>query len=202
MSTFWRWRTRNFCSSCQAKRAVLFPEKLTTEILAPVPHRHWTFSIPRVLRGLVERDRKLLGLLSQTAYAAILKTFQALFERTDVRPGCVVSLQTFGAYSNRARVSASSAVGDSAGSAANTQPEQDNSDLSREARSTWGRLLRKIFEVDPLVSACGARMQIVSFITDSRVVDRILSHRESERCRAKDPFEPRAPPGAHTRSRQ
>ena len=31
-----------------------------------------------VMRGLVERDRKLLGLLSQTAYAAILKTFQAL----------------------------------------------------------------------------------------------------------------------------
>jgi hypothetical protein len=31
------------------------------EILAPVPHRHWTFSIPRVLRGLFERERKLLG---------------------------------------------------------------------------------------------------------------------------------------------
>jgi hypothetical protein len=91
-------RTRNFCSSCQAKRSVLFAEKLTTEILAPVPHRHWTFSISRTLRGIVERDRKLLGLLSRTAYAAILKTFQALFERTDVRPGCVVSLQTFGAY--------------------------------------------------------------------------------------------------------
>ncbi|MGA2263155.1 MAG: transposase zinc-binding domain-containing protein [Acidobacteriota bacterium] len=87
-------RTRNFCSSCQAKRSVLFAEKLTTEILAPVPHRHWTFSIPRVLRGLFERDRKLLGLLAQTAYAAILKTFRALFDRADVRPGCVVSLQT------------------------------------------------------------------------------------------------------------
>jgi hypothetical protein len=86
-------RTRNFCSSCQARRSVLFAEKLTSEILAPVPHRHWTFSIPRVLRGLIERDRKLLGLLAQTAYAAILKTFRALFDRADVRPGCVVSLQ-------------------------------------------------------------------------------------------------------------
>jgi hypothetical protein len=44
-------RTRNFCSSCQVRRPVLFAEKLTSEILAPVPHRHWTFSIPRVLRG-------------------------------------------------------------------------------------------------------------------------------------------------------
>ena len=64
-------RTRNFCSSCQAKRSVLFAEKLTGGILAPVPHRHWTFSIPRVLRGLFERERSLLGLLSQTAYASI-----------------------------------------------------------------------------------------------------------------------------------
>ena len=91
-------RTRNFCGSCQAKRSVLFAEKLTSEILAPVAHRHWTFSIPRALRGLFERDRKLLGLLSQTAYAAILKTFQAFFDRSDVRPGYVISLQTYGAY--------------------------------------------------------------------------------------------------------
>jgi len=60
-------RTRNFGSSCQAKRSVLFAEKLAAEILAPVPHRHWTFSIPRVLRGLFERERALLSLLSQTA---------------------------------------------------------------------------------------------------------------------------------------
>ena len=348
-------RTRNFCSSCQAKRSVLFAEKLSREILAPVPHRHWTFSIPRVLRGLVERDRKLLGLLSQTAYAAILKTFQALFGRTDVRPGCVISLQTYGAYganfnphahalvsngvfseegeflplpsldtavvmevfrrlllrrlhqaerlsesfmrnllswvhpgfsvfagppvegdalstlefqaryisrpalaldalqklnngrlaletppdprtgatflaldplewihritahipdpgrhcqrfygtySNRARAAISSAHDGDAQPVANPNAEQDNADFSREARSTWARLLRKIFEVDPLVCACGARMQIVSLITDPRVVDRILRHRESARCKAKDPFEPRAPPCARARSRQ
>jgi hypothetical protein len=39
-------RTRNFCSSCQAKRAVVFAEKLIGEILAPVPHRHWTLFDP------------------------------------------------------------------------------------------------------------------------------------------------------------
>jgi hypothetical protein len=85
---------------------------------------------------------------------------------------------------------------------ANTPPERDNADFSREARSTWARLLRKIFEVDPLVCACGARMQIVSFITDPRVVDRILRHRESERCKTKDPFAPRAPPTADIHTRQ
>jgi len=46
------------------------------------------------------------------------------------------------------------------------------------------------------------RMRIVSLITDPRVVDHILCHRESERCRVRDPFEPRALPGSCTRSRQ
>jgi hypothetical protein len=91
-------------SRCQAKRSVLFAEKLSAEILAPVSHRHWTFSIVRVLRGLFERERSLLGMLSQTACASILKTFQALLDRKDVRPGCVISLQTFGTYgANKSR---------------------------------------------------------------------------------------------------
>jgi hypothetical protein len=42
----------------------------------------------------------------------------------------------YGAYSNRARVTTSSAVGDSAGSAADARTEKDNSDFFREARST------------------------------------------------------------------
>jgi hypothetical protein len=72
-------------------------EKLATEILDPVPHRHWTFSIPRVLCGLYENERSLLELLSQTAYTSILKSFQALLGRKDARPGCVLSLQMYGA---------------------------------------------------------------------------------------------------------
>jgi hypothetical protein len=342
-------RTRNFCSSCQAKRSVLFAEKPAGEILAPVPHRHRTFSIPRVLRGLVERERSLLGLLSQTAYASILKTFQALLGRKDVRPGCVLSLQTYGAYganfnphchglvtegafspggeflplpsldtsavmqvfrrlllvrlhqaerlsesfmhnllswvhpgfsvyagppveaaamaslesqaryitrpvlamdalaklddgslvletppdpksgatsialdslewihritshipdpgrhcqrfygaySNRGRISVASAEDNNAASPGANHGEQDISDGSREARSTWARLIKKIFEADPLLCPCGGRMRIVSFITDPRVVDRILRHRKSGRCKTRDPFEPRPPPGA------
>jgi hypothetical protein len=348
-------RTRNFCSSCQAKRSVLFAEKLVGEILAPVPHRHWTFSIPRVLRGLFERERGLLSLLSQTAYASILKSFQALLERKDVRPGCVFSLQTFGAYganfnphchglvsdgvfsadgqflplpsldasavtevfrrmlllrlhkaerlsesfmqnllswvhpgfsvyagppvdaaeiasmesqaryitrpamamdalrelddgnlametapdprtgatsielgplewihritshipdpgkhcqrfygaySNRGRIPVPAPDGETAGLAATLHPERDDSDCSREARSTWARLIRKIFEADPLLCACGGRMRIVSFITEPRVIDRIVRHLQSARSKAQDPFEPRPPPAAVSNSLQ
>jgi hypothetical protein len=48
--------------------------------------------------------------------------------------------------------------------------------------------------VDSLQCNCGAEMKIISFITDPRVVDLILRHLESQECRARDPFEPRAPP--------
>jgi len=102
----------------------------------------------------------------------------------------------YGAYSNRARISATPADGESAGSPAAILSERDNSDSSREARSTWARLIKKIFEADPLLCSCGGRMRIVSFITDPRVVDRILRHCASERCKSQDPFEPRAPPAA------
>ena len=64
-------QTRNFCPSCQAKRAALFAEQLEGEILAPVPHRHMVFTIPKALRGLFEREGKLLGLLPRCAFRAV-----------------------------------------------------------------------------------------------------------------------------------
>ena len=93
-------QTRNFCPSCQAKRSLLFAEKLQEKILQPVPHRHHAFSIPKVLRGLFERERSLLSPLSQSSYQSILNSFQKLFDRKDVRPGVVSSIQTFGSFVN------------------------------------------------------------------------------------------------------
>ena len=57
------------------------------------------FTIPKALRGLFRRERRLLGLLSRTAYDAIRRCYQAHFGRDDVLPGCVASIQTFGSFS-------------------------------------------------------------------------------------------------------
>jgi hypothetical protein len=76
----------------------LFAEKLLVEILAPVPHRHYSFTIPRALRGLIQRERRLLSLLARSAYDAVRLCFEQLFGRNDVRAGCVMSLQTLGSY--------------------------------------------------------------------------------------------------------
>ncbi len=78
-------QTRNFCPSCQAKRAALLGERLVEDLFAPVPHVMWTLTIPKALRGLFPRERKLLGILSRSAYEALLKTTQAALERKDAR---------------------------------------------------------------------------------------------------------------------
>jgi hypothetical protein len=43
--------------------------------------------------------------------------------------------------------------------------------------STWARLIRRPFEVDPLrCGNCGRQMRIIAFVTDLRQVGRILEH--------------------------
>ena len=91
-------QTRNFCPSCQAKRSALFAEHLVTEILEPVPHRHVVLTIPRVLRGMLQRERRLLGLVARSGRDAIVASVRAILDRRDVQPGLVISIQTFGSY--------------------------------------------------------------------------------------------------------
>jgi hypothetical protein len=41
----------------------------------------------------------------------------------------------------------------------------------------WAEMIRKVYEVDPLVCPqCGGTMKVVAFITDFPVVDRIIGH--------------------------
>jgi hypothetical protein len=41
----------------------------------------------------------------------------------------------------------------------------------------WAEMIRKVYEVDPLICPrCGGRMKVVAFLTDYAVVDRIIDH--------------------------
>jgi len=48
----------------------------------------------------------------------------------------------------------------------------------RRLRRQWAQLIRRIYESDPLLCACGAQMRILSFITEPLVVKKILEHLE------------------------
>ncbi len=269
-----------------------------------MPHRHVVLTIPRVLRGLFQRERRLLGLLARAARDAIVPSVRAILDRNDVTPGLVVSIQTFGSYaanfhphvhvlltdgafteegeflqlpyfdarlveevfrrrllqrltvptddlqgaerlaryltrgplpldvvekveggrlrvrtppdprtglvekildpipdpgqhvvryygwySNRSR-GARAAVGPRL---AGPQPHPEP--IPSPSRASWARLLKRIFEIDPLLCpACGSKMKIVSVITEPNVIDAILRH--LARTGGRDPFEGRAPPAA------
>ena len=45
-------RKSRLCPSCEQKRMLLFAEKVTGDILLAVPHRFWTFSIPKAIRRI------------------------------------------------------------------------------------------------------------------------------------------------------
>ncbi|MDH4220028.1 MAG: hypothetical protein OEW69_06450 [Nitrospirota bacterium] len=41
----------------------------------------------------------------------------------------------------------------------------------------WAEMIRKIYEVDPLLCPhCGTKMKVISFIEDHKVIDRIIRH--------------------------
>ena len=67
---------------------------------------------------------------------------------------------------------------------------EDDSLSGKEARRCWSRLIRKIYEVDPLLCPeCGGLMKIIAFIEEAAVIRKILEH-----LRLWEEPEPRAPP--------
>jgi hypothetical protein len=65
---------------------------------------------------------------------------------------------------------------------------------ARALRRSWARLIKRIYEVDPLLCpSCGSEMKMIAFITEHDVVDAILRHLAKPEARS-----PRGPPGAAT----
>jgi hypothetical protein len=91
-------RTRNLCPSCQSKRSALFGEWLVEAVLLDVPHRHVVFTVPKKLRGLIERERGLHGLMAQAAWAVLRDALAEAACEPEGRAGAVTSLQTFGSF--------------------------------------------------------------------------------------------------------
>jgi hypothetical protein len=52
------------------------------------------------------------------------------------------------------------------------------SEFASRAKAAWARLIRKVYEVDPLeCPKCNGPMRIIALIDDPRVIRRILEHR-------------------------
>lgn len=64
----------------------------------------------------------------------------------------------------------------------------------RRLRRQWARLIRRVYEADPLLCECGQQMRIISFLTEPAVVDKILAHLAQNAPRSQRAPPPEPPP--------
>jgi hypothetical protein len=71
---------------------VEFGEWLCEEVIKAVPHRHFIFSVPKILRRYFLFDRKLLSEINRCGCASLKAFFQ------DAVPSAVIAIQSFGDF--------------------------------------------------------------------------------------------------------
>ncbi|MDB4657708.1 transposase zinc-binding domain-containing protein, partial [Verrucomicrobiales bacterium] len=64
-------KTRGFCPSCHQRRALETADWIAKDITFNVPHRMYVVTIPRVLRAIFRKSRKLLTHLFQQSIEAL-----------------------------------------------------------------------------------------------------------------------------------
>jgi ribosomal protein S27E len=88
---------RGFCPSCGAKRAAAFAAFLIDEVLEPVGHSMWTFSMPKMLRPYFHRHPQLRKRLCRAAYETVHEMLDAAAVGCDsFRTGMVAVTATAG----------------------------------------------------------------------------------------------------------
>jgi hypothetical protein len=87
-------KARYFCPSCHQKRVLAYGEWVEASVLAPVPHRQYVFTIPRLLRPMFARRRALLGKLCNIVERLFARFYASA--RPGARAGMILFVQTFG----------------------------------------------------------------------------------------------------------
>jgi Putative transposase len=97
----------------------------------------------------------------------------------------------YGAYSNAARGKRKKAAAPAEPSSPHEAPEDvaiPDEPYRAALRRRWAELIRRVYEVDPLVCPrCGGEMRVVGFITQPHVIKRILDHLRKRNSVARPP---------------
>ena len=91
-------KTRYFCPSCHQKRVLLYGEWVEANVLEPVPHRQYVFTLPKLLRPVFGRYRAWLGELCRIAARLLVDAYAEALP--SARPGLILFVQTFGDQAN------------------------------------------------------------------------------------------------------
>ena len=86
-------------------------------------------------------------------------------------------LRYWGWYSNAARGRRERIEGRASAAPAGDSATDPDEVESRRRRLTWSRLIRKVYELDPLLCpCCGSQLEIVAFVVDWVSLRRLLTH--------------------------
>jgi hypothetical protein len=184
------------------------------EVCAPGAHRQVVLTIPKRLRLHTRFDRRLLGQLCVCAWTCTQRNFQILdpleflAEFTQhIPPKGAHLIRYYGWYSNKARGmrrKAAEAAATAEQLTAASAVDAASVPVRSRASQTWAMLIKRVYEVDPLVCAkCGGTMKVVAFIEPPQadVIEKILrGHRRAAMvgglwCASS----PRAPPARDLR---
>ena len=77
---------------------VEFGEWLCEEVLKAVPHRHFVFRIPKILRRYFLYNRQLLSDLSRCGWESLKEFFKETAPEKNAGPGAVIAIQSFGDF--------------------------------------------------------------------------------------------------------
>jgi len=89
-------KRRHFCPSCHAKRCVQFGEFACSNVLKNVLHRHFVFSIPKIIRIYFLFNRALLKDLAKIAWEVLSCYYKNSVSKEGTTPAAICSIQTFG----------------------------------------------------------------------------------------------------------
>ncbi|HMG60545.1 MAG TPA: transposase zinc-binding domain-containing protein [Burkholderiales bacterium] len=87
-------KARYFCPSCHQKRVLAYGDWVEENVLAPVPHRQYVFTVPRMLRPIFSRKRGLLAELCHIVEHLLISAYSRA--GVEGRPGLILFVQTFG----------------------------------------------------------------------------------------------------------
>jgi hypothetical protein len=85
-------KRRHFCPSCHAKRVIEFGEWTCSNVLKSVPHRHFVFFIPKIIRIYFLFDRSLLKELARIAWEVLGLYYINAINKENVMPAAAASI--------------------------------------------------------------------------------------------------------------
>jgi hypothetical protein len=97
-------------------------------------------------------------------------------------------IRNYGIYSNRSQLKPRK---DSTFAEA-TQNEDPPCVSNSNLRRRWANLIRRVYQAEPLIcQKCGSKMRILSFITQPRVINKILEHLKNRATQTRGPPTPK-----------